>query len=778
MPDETCRAFDSVAPFDARAAPVRGRGRRGAAAHDPGRAEGARRPVRIAAARAREVPAQRRGAGREDQGERARRDDPLKTLRTFVVGEGSQLAAANAGLDPTLRFVVTLGRGPDGPDVFLSTLDPEQPGSIELMAWDRGPAGSTSTGRRAPSAMWMFAGNSTDALRKASRGKGPFESHPSGALLMKELKRRGSTGTRRTRTSPDRVREDDPRRKHPWFTKKDPLRRVDVEDGRRAAGDHALGERVRFRRLRKRAAASTRPRQIMAADPRDADRQPDHQPHREPRGSCATSSFDLPQTFFVDSEALADVLGLAAAAAVQRHAARSTRSAWRSSTSGSRTARASCSKGDTHFCFLVPERAFEDLVVLREAIEIGLLTERLAACLLMVDSRNPVFSGRRGALLRHVPATATIANGKSSFSHGHGARDPRRGGDRRGVGARSASSPSAGRRARDSDGAFNTLLKPLLRRRRGAAEDAGGIRRLLPAGRGAPARVRGDDADRASSRCCFRRRTSTRAGEGCDATAPSRRADPCPSSPRFSTPRRPRRRARGRLEQARQRGCFAPYLAAAFRSSTTRPPRNTPAGAPAADGRVDRVSREPAPARPRSWGAGSGRTRASRDAQDEYCEWSVTRELGRQDHARHVHERGPGVLGAPRRDRRPISVLELYRKLVDPTVKPRDLLRPGGQLQAARTAGTRRRRGRLAHLIQRQQQPRRARRRWSREATVLRAAERRAGHEPAGARATARALGNPLRNSDPQIAAAVNVAAARATRSRSSTRSASTSRGS
>ncbi len=73
-------------------------------------------------------------------------------------------------------------------------------------------------------------------------------------------------------------------------------------------------------------------------------------------------------------------------------------------------------KGDTHFCFVVPERAFEDQVVLREAIESGLVTKRLAACLLMIDPWNPIYSGLRSSLLRHVPATATIANGKSRFS--------------------------------------------------------------------------------------------------------------------------------------------------------------------------------------------------------------------------------------------------------------------------------------------------------------------------------------------------------------------------
>ena len=41
--------------------------------------------------------------------------------------------------------------------------------------------------------------------------------------------------------------------------------------------------------------------------------------------------------------------------------------------------------------------------MLREAIEVGLLSRRLAMCLLLVDPWNPVFSQRRLALLRHVP---------------------------------------------------------------------------------------------------------------------------------------------------------------------------------------------------------------------------------------------------------------------------------------------------------------------------------------------------------------------------------------
>jgi hypothetical protein len=69
-----------------------------------------------------------------------------------------------------------------------------------------------------------------------------------------------------------------------------------------------------------------------------------------------------------------------------------------------------------HFAFVVPEPAFEDHAVVAEAVRIGLISERLAACLLMTDFPNPVFSTRRAALVRHVPATANIQDGQSRFS--------------------------------------------------------------------------------------------------------------------------------------------------------------------------------------------------------------------------------------------------------------------------------------------------------------------------------------------------------------------------
>jgi len=131
------------------------------------------------------------------------------------------------------------------------------------------------------------------------------------------------------------------------------------------------------------------------------------------RDAVAAARVELPETFFVDAEAL-KLLGLPPPrfAVEGRLYGRSLRSFQVRLTDDDGFAR----PGDTHFAFVVPERAFEDHAVLAEAVRVGLISHRLAACLVMTDFPNPVFSTRRAALLRHVPATATIQGGQSSFS--------------------------------------------------------------------------------------------------------------------------------------------------------------------------------------------------------------------------------------------------------------------------------------------------------------------------------------------------------------------------
>jgi hypothetical protein len=205
---------------------------------------------------------------------------------------------------------------------------------------------------------------------------------------------------------------DPPLANHPWVTGSNPRSAAELELAV-AKPSIMRWTRVRFDRLR------TAP---MIDDPERVLTQVLGTPsvnivtsHTESGAAGAIGSVDLPQTFFVDSEGLTEVLGLpepppftVSAAVYLRNLA-----AFGTVVSDGAGFRRT---GDTHFAFAVPERAFEDRAVLQRAIQVGLLTRRLAACLLMTDFPNPVFSTRREALLAHVPATATVTGGTSTFS--------------------------------------------------------------------------------------------------------------------------------------------------------------------------------------------------------------------------------------------------------------------------------------------------------------------------------------------------------------------------
>lgn len=351
----------------------------------------------------------------------APKKSPLQSQASFIVGEGSQVArsAETATVQRSLRFLVTLGDGPKGPDVLLSAADPAQAARVEVMAWDEKAGGFNYYRSAGGRSIWMLAGNSRDALRDSSRGKGPFESHPSGGLIMKELKSPWVNWHSPDANIPESVfAPNDHRRKHEWFTQKEPAGALTFEfSAARPAMERWAA--ARFASLKDGNGPVTRPRHIMEQILGTIDRRrstvnltTSHVANEDLRPS---SVLDLPVTFFIDSEGLSDVLGLTrppgftVSGAIYRKCLTKFRVRMEDGEGFVR-------KGDTHFCFLVPERAFEDQVVLRKAIEIGLLSKRLAACLLMVDPWNPIFSERRAALLRHVPATARLKNRKSRFS--------------------------------------------------------------------------------------------------------------------------------------------------------------------------------------------------------------------------------------------------------------------------------------------------------------------------------------------------------------------------
>jgi hypothetical protein len=336
--------------------------------------------------------------------------DLLRERFFFFVGEATQIPGTEK-VDRHLRFLVTTGFDPDnGPDLMLSAFHPDSE-DTELMAWDRKSGGFNYYRTVDGSDGWIFAGNSRHAVEPPSEFKGPFETHVSGNFVMKELKLpwihwHSFSAPVSTANIPKDLRT------HPWFTKKDSDGAATCEI-QAAIPSIERWTRRRFELILGKNGIVERParvmRHVLATDTVNL--------HTSTTASSEIGnvlSIDLPPTFFVDADSLGalklrqpegfTVPSKIYAETLQTFNVRLT--------DGARFMR----PGDTHFCFCVPERAFEDVAVLREALRVGLFGERFAASLLMVDFANPVFSPRRAKLLEHVPPTATVKDGKSGFA--------------------------------------------------------------------------------------------------------------------------------------------------------------------------------------------------------------------------------------------------------------------------------------------------------------------------------------------------------------------------
>ena len=337
----------------------------------------------------------------------------LARHRFFLLGEGGQIAPAPGGprVRRGMRFLVACGSGETGPDVLVSAFRPDE-GNVELMSWDEKAGGFNFYRTVGENGTWVFAGNSRDALTDPTQGNGPFESHRSGNFLMKELKFPWvNWDSQVARIEPSIFAMGDPLREHEWFKKKE-------EKGAQTCEEEVAVpsiERWTKARFDAMSRAGTVP------DARRVMRQVVTSPavnlvsSRTKSAAPGDQPIDLAPTFFVDVDGLIAIIGNEAApppfvvakatylAALTKFNVRLT------------DRREFARPGDTHFAFVVPERAFEDQRVVFESIRVGLLTERLAACLLMTDFPNPVFSSRRASLLEHSPATADLTDG-SDFS--------------------------------------------------------------------------------------------------------------------------------------------------------------------------------------------------------------------------------------------------------------------------------------------------------------------------------------------------------------------------
>ncbi|MFD8800061.1 hypothetical protein [Streptomyces atroolivaceus] len=320
--------------------------------------------------------------------------------KVYLVSEAGQIPPGAIG-ERDMRFAITVAVGGSQVDLLISAQaggDPKQ-GFLQVAAWDPGEKVFNFYARFESS--WVWAGNSWHALEPDSRGKGCFDSHVNGSVVMKELRIPWINWQSERATI--RLAEDDPLRHDPLFQQVTGAQRLELTvrslitrwTAARLTAITANGVVNHPDRLLRHLFTSTT---INLAS---TDRQSSNITADSP-------DLTLPTGFWLNQDVLFDDLRLSTQAApprapATRYLAGLSRFGFHLEEKHSGFSQ----PGDTFFAFVVPEAAHEDNEVVRQAVRTGLISAKFAACVLMVDFPNPVCSPARSHLMQYVPTMPT-----------------------------------------------------------------------------------------------------------------------------------------------------------------------------------------------------------------------------------------------------------------------------------------------------------------------------------------------------------------------------------
>jgi hypothetical protein len=330
--------------------------------------------------------------------------------RSFLIGEGGEVpfSPATNDLDRTLRYVVARFRGNDA-NVLLSTSAPApDAGFLQVIAWDAENGVFNYYERLTPTA-WAWRGNSRHSLASPTRGRGCFDCHVNGSLVMKELEIPWQNWHSMVASIDDAVSSSSPLRTDPLFLNRsggEDLEKLVIRPGisrwnaaRTASMIDSAGQVRELPSLLRHLFETTT---VNLGTSRTE--------------SSANLDKNLRLEFFLNKTALFDVIGLDPPDNFQTPVIGRTLYQNALATFGFTLASGSFRQpGDTHFASLAPEAADEDLDVLARLLDANVMTPRFAACVLMIDFQNPVFSPIRQRLSAYVPPTATIQGGVSDL---------------------------------------------------------------------------------------------------------------------------------------------------------------------------------------------------------------------------------------------------------------------------------------------------------------------------------------------------------------------------
>jgi hypothetical protein len=345
---------------------------------------------------------------------------PVLSQSSFFVSETGHfpINAATAHLDREFRLVIS-GSNPGGTAVvFISMPAEDRQGLIELISWD-----STKQAfnyyRRPAQRQWLWKGDSRDAFRAASAGQGCFACHVHGAPIMKELRTPWNNWHSQAASIPREAIPSEAVRNSPLFADSPAGTRqpAQVLEGM-IRGGTSMTIAPRIREFMQGSALTDAPTLLRPL----FDTTTVNLASSNVLSRSDTTQLGLPMNFFVNADALGDILQLPTLLSVpvpqirrDLYAASLARFDFRLAAGPVCDATTFCLKGDTHFAFFVPVPSLGDINWIRELINRNVVTRHFVLSVLMVDFPNPVYSGPRRDLLRYVPSTATVQDGRSDL---------------------------------------------------------------------------------------------------------------------------------------------------------------------------------------------------------------------------------------------------------------------------------------------------------------------------------------------------------------------------
>ena len=334
---------------------------------------------------------------------------PRPEQAVFVLSESGQIpVAAFPALTRRARAVVARSSGTN--EVVFIAPSMRADGTLEVIAWDPGKQlmnyYARSFEQPGDRPVWFWKGDSSQAWRPETRDKACFVCHRNGEPVMKELRQPWQNWHSQSASiKPEAIPQGSPLETEPLFRIQPPSAFLKGGEMLEMKVNSWVG-RVNQSRVAQFKAGRLDARNILEPLFRTTTANLVSSVEQ----SIGIRDVSIPWTFFVDTPALSDVAGLdcdtaGAFGAGEPRISRAQYAAvlaaleFRLQDGATVIGR----PGDTHFAFFTPEVARTDRDLIFNLVSEGLIDQRFAATMLLVDVQNPVYSPVRAAMHALVP---------------------------------------------------------------------------------------------------------------------------------------------------------------------------------------------------------------------------------------------------------------------------------------------------------------------------------------------------------------------------------------